>query len=189
VADGFRHILRNSKGANPMTALVRIQISLCAVVPSRWSAARLAHDARLQWRAHVPLTDPARSRPGSTGSAALMRRRELGIGMTYDVAICCFSRAAFSLFMHECAEGCVAVQSAEQSAVAPDSFHTASASPPNTNWPELGARSTLSYLVQIVGLTHQNFPAGGNGHRARGRADSGFSRSSMRTVGNFGRST
>src|SRR5437773_6487328 len=45
---------------------------------------------------------------------------------------------------------------AEQSAVAPDlSFNTAISFLTNTNWQNYGGESTLSYLVQMLGLTHQ----------------------------------
>src|SRR3982074_2032488 len=47
---------------------------------------------------------------------------------------------------------------AEQSAVAQDlSFNTAISFITNTNWQNYGGESTLSYLVQMLGLTHQNF--------------------------------
>jgi len=74
---------------------------------------------------------------------------------------------------------------AEQGAVAPDlSFNTAISFITNTNWQNYGGESTLSYLVQMLGLTHQNFC-----RRDRYCAGSalirGFSRSSMRTIGNF----
>ena len=43
---------------------------------------------------------------------------------------------------------------AEQSAVAPDlSFNTAVSFITNTNWQNYGGESTLSYLVQMLGLT------------------------------------
>jgi len=58
---------------------------------------------------------------------------------------------------------------AEQSAVAPDlSFNTAISFITNTNWQNYGGESTLSYLVQMLGLTHQNFLSAANRHRARG---------------------
>src|SRR6201994_3999004 len=47
---------------------------------------------------------------------------------------------------------------AGQSAVAEDlSFNTAISFITNTNWQNYGGESTLSYLVQMLGLTHQNF--------------------------------
>src|SRR5262249_44186230 len=47
---------------------------------------------------------------------------------------------------------------ADQSAVAEDlSFNTAVSFITNTNWQNYGGESTLSYLVQMMGLTHQNY--------------------------------
>ncbi len=75
---------------------------------------------------------------------------------------------------------------AEQSAVAEDlSFNTAISFITNTNWQNYGGESTLSYLVQMVGLTHQNFLSAATGIALAVALIRGFSRSSMRTVGNF----
>ena len=47
---------------------------------------------------------------------------------------------------------------ADQSAVSEDlSFNTAVSFITNTNWQNYGGESTLSYLVQMLGLTHQNY--------------------------------
>src|SRR6266436_5642831 len=75
---------------------------------------------------------------------------------------------------------------AEQSAVAEDlSFNTAISFITNTNWQNYGGESTLSYLVQMVGLTHQNFLSAATGIALAVALIRGFSRASMRTVGNF----
>src|ERR1700750_3166494 len=53
---------------------------------------------------------------------------------------------------------------AEQSAVASGlSFNTAVSFITNTNWQNYGGESTLSYLVQMLGLTHQNFLSAATG--------------------------
>src|ERR1700692_3141109 len=53
---------------------------------------------------------------------------------------------------------------AEQSAVSEDlSFNTAISFITNTNWQNYGGESTLSYLVQMLGLTHQNFLSAATG--------------------------
>lgn len=53
---------------------------------------------------------------------------------------------------------------ADMSAVAEDlSFNTAVSFITNTNWQNYGGESTLSYLVQMVGLTHQNFLSAATG--------------------------
>src|SRR3954469_4162923 len=75
---------------------------------------------------------------------------------------------------------------AEQSAVAQDlSFNTAISFITNTNWQNYGGESTISYLVQMVGLTHQNFLSAATGIALAIALIRGFSRASARTVGNF----
>src|SRR5512142_1284198 len=75
---------------------------------------------------------------------------------------------------------------AGQSAVAEDlSFNTAMSFITNTNWQNYGGESTLSYLVQMVGLTHQNFLSAATGIVLAIAMIRGFARASARTVGNF----
>jgi K+-transporting ATPase ATPase A chain len=75
---------------------------------------------------------------------------------------------------------------AGMSAVAEDlSFNTAISFLTNTNWQNYGGESTLSYLTQMVGLTHQNFLSAATGIVLAVALIRGFARSSMRTVGNF----
>src|SRR6266568_3611887 len=53
---------------------------------------------------------------------------------------------------------------AGQDAVAPDlAFNTAASFVTNTNWQNYGGESTMSYLVQMLGLTHQNFLSAATG--------------------------
>ena len=75
---------------------------------------------------------------------------------------------------------------AEQTAVAPDlSFNTAVSFITNTNWQNYGGEGTLSYLVQMLGLTHQNFLSPATGIVLAVVLIRGFARASMKTVGNF----
>ena len=75
---------------------------------------------------------------------------------------------------------------AGQAAVAEDlSFNTAMSFVTNTNWQNYGGESTLSYLTQMVGLTHQNFLSAATGIALAIAMIRGFSRSSMKTIGNF----
>jgi potassium-transporting ATPase potassium-binding subunit len=75
---------------------------------------------------------------------------------------------------------------AEQPAVAEDlSFNTAVSFITNTNWQNYGGESTLSYLVQMLGLTHQNFLSGATGIVLAIALVRGFARASAKTVGNF----
>ena len=75
---------------------------------------------------------------------------------------------------------------AGQSAVSEDlSFNTAISFITNTNWQNYGGESTLSYLVQMVGLTHQNFLSAATGIVLAVALIRGFARASVRTIGNF----
>src|SRR6266699_3909876 len=75
---------------------------------------------------------------------------------------------------------------AEQSAVPADlSFNTAVSFITNTNWQNYGGESTLSYLVQMLGLTHQNYLSAATGIVLAVALIRGFARHSARTVGNF----
>jgi K+-transporting ATPase ATPase A chain len=75
---------------------------------------------------------------------------------------------------------------AGQSAVAPDlSFNAAVSFITNTNWQNYGGESTMSYLVQMLGLTHQNFLSAATGIVLAIALIRGFARTSAKTVGNF----
>src|SRR5712672_3638903 len=107
--------------------------------------------------------------------------------LTYTVAMLLFHVGGFLIIY-----GLMRLQAllpfnpAEQSAVAEDlSFNTAISFITNTNWQNYGGESTLSYLVQMLGLTHQNFLSAATGIALAVALIRGFARSSMRTVGNF----
>jgi len=75
---------------------------------------------------------------------------------------------------------------AEQTAVAPDlSFNTAISFITNTNWQNYGGEGTMSYLTQMLGLTHQNFLSAATGIVLAVALIRGFARHSAKTVGNF----
>jgi K+-transporting ATPase ATPase A chain len=75
---------------------------------------------------------------------------------------------------------------AGQSAVGEDlSFNTAVSFITNTNWQNYGGESTLSYLVQMLGLTHQNFLSAATGIVLAMVLIRGFARASAKAVGNF----
>jgi len=75
---------------------------------------------------------------------------------------------------------------AGQSAVGEDlSFNTAMSFITNTNWQNYGGESTMSYLVQMLGLTHQNFLSAATGIVLAIALIRGFARHSAQTVGNF----
>ncbi len=75
---------------------------------------------------------------------------------------------------------------ADQSAVAPDlAFNTATSFVTNTNWQSYGGETTLSYLAQMLGLTHQNFLSAATGIAVAVALIRGFARASSGTIGSF----
>jgi len=73
-----------------------------------------------------------------------------------------------------------------QGEVAPDlAFNTTTSFITNTNWQSYGGESTLSYLSQMLGLTHQNFLSAATGIAVAVALIRGFSRASTRTLGSF----
>jgi K+-transporting ATPase ATPase A chain len=107
--------------------------------------------------------------------------------VTYTVAMLLFHVGGFLIIY-----GVMRLQAllpfnpAEMSAVAEDlSFNTAISFLTNTNWQNYGGESTVSYLVQMLGLTHQNFLSGATGVALAVALIRGFSRASVRTIGNF----
>jgi K+-transporting ATPase ATPase A chain len=107
--------------------------------------------------------------------------------LTYTVAMLLFHVGGFLVIYGLMRlQALLPLNPAEQSAVAPDlSFNTAISFLTNTNWQNYGGESTLSYLTQMVGLTHQNFLSAATGIALAVALIRGFSRSSMRTIGNF----
>src|SRR3979490_3286999 len=107
--------------------------------------------------------------------------------VTYTVAMLFFHVAGFLiLYALLRFQAVLPFNPAEQSAVAEDlSFNTAISFITNTNWQNYGGESTLSYLVQMLGLTHQNFLSAATGIALAVALIRGFSRSSVRTIGNF----
>ena len=107
--------------------------------------------------------------------------------LTYAVAMLLFHVGGFLIIYSLMRlQALLPFNPAEQSAVAEDlSFNTAISFITNTNWQNYGGESTLSYLTQMVGLTHQNFLSAATGIALAVALIRGFSRSSMRTIGNF----
>jgi potassium-transporting ATPase potassium-binding subunit len=107
--------------------------------------------------------------------------------LTYTVAMLLFHVGGFLIIY-----GVMRLQAmlpfnpADQAAVAPDlSFNTAVSFLTNTNWQNYGGESTVSYLVQMLGLTHQNFLSAATGMVLAVALIRGFARASVRTIGNF----
>src|SRR5665648_217312 len=107
--------------------------------------------------------------------------------LTYTVAMLLFHVGGFLIIYAVMRfQAVLPFNPAEQSAVAEDlSFNTAISFITNTNWQSYGGETTVSYLVQMLGLTHQNFLSAATGIALAVALIRGFSRSSMRTIGNF----
>ncbi len=75
---------------------------------------------------------------------------------------------------------------ADQAAVPADlAFNTAVSFITNTNWQNYGGEGTMSYLVQMLGLTHQNFLSAATGIALAVALIRGFARTSVNAIGNF----
>lgn len=107
--------------------------------------------------------------------------------LTYTIAMLLFHVGGFFIiYLLMRWQAVLPFNPAGQSAVPPDlSFNTAISFITNTNWQNYGGESTLSYLVQMLGLTHQNFLSGATGIVLAFALIRGFARASARTVGNF----
>jgi K+-transporting ATPase ATPase A chain len=107
--------------------------------------------------------------------------------LSYTVAMLFFHVGGFLiLYVLMRTQALLPFNPAEQSAVAEDlSFNTAVSFITNTNWQNYGGESAMSYLVQMAGLTHQNFLSAATGIVLAVALIRGFSRASARTVGNF----
>src|SRR5579871_3165605 len=170
-----------------MTVIVWIQIILyCAIVvalvkPLGWYMTRVFNGERTFLS---PILRPVEA--GIYWVSGVDDKREQH-WLTYAVSMLLFHVGGFFIIY-----GLMRLQAllpfnpAGQSAVSEDlSFNTAISFITNTNWQNYGGESTLSYLVQMVGLTHQNFLSAATGIALAVALIRGFSRSSMRTVGNF----
>jgi K+-transporting ATPase ATPase A chain len=107
--------------------------------------------------------------------------------LTYTIAMLFFHVGAFViLYALMRFQAVLPLNPADQSAVAPDlSFNTAVSFITNTNWQNYGGESTMSYLVQMLALTHQNFLSAATGIVLAVALIRAFARTSAQTVGNF----
>src|SRR6202050_2841008 len=107
--------------------------------------------------------------------------------LTYTVAMLLFHVGGFLiLYAVMRLQAVLPFNPAGQSAVAEDlSFNTTVSFISNTNWQNYGGEITMSYLVQMLGLTHQNYLSAATGIVLAVALIRGFARHSVRTVGNF----
>ena len=83
-------------------------------------------------------------------------------------------------------QGALPFNPQDMAAVSPDlAFNTAASFTTNTNWQNYGGESTLSYLVQMTGLTVHNFTSAATGIALAVALIRGFARRSAQSIGNF----
>ncbi len=106
---------------------------------------------------------------------------------TYTAAMLFFNLAGFLLlYFMQRLQGGLPFNPAGMTAVPPElAFNTAVSFVTNTNWQNYGGESTMSYLVQMAGLTVQNFVSAATGMAIAVALIRGFARASGRTIGNF----
>jgi K+-transporting ATPase ATPase A chain len=107
--------------------------------------------------------------------------------LIYTVGMLLFHAGGFLiLYLLMRVQAALPFNPAGQSAVGEDlSFNTSISFITNTNWQNYGGESTMSYLVQMLGLTHQNFLSAATGIVLAIALIRGFARHSVQTVGNF----
>jgi potassium-transporting ATPase potassium-binding subunit len=173
--------------ATPMTTIGWLQIILyCAVVvalvkPLGWYMTRVFSGERTVLS---PVLRPLESAIYRIGGVDERREQHW---LTYTVAMLLFHVGGFLIIYGVMRlQGVLPFNPAGQTAVAEDlSFNTAISFLTNTNWQNYGGESTVSYLVQMLGLTHQNFLSAATGIVLAMALIRGFARASVRTVGNF----
>ncbi|WP_192259122.1 potassium-transporting ATPase subunit KdpA [Mesorhizobium caraganae] len=106
---------------------------------------------------------------------------------TYSAGIIFFSLASFLvLYFLQRLQGVLPYNPAGMTAVEPNlAFNTAVSFVTNTNWQNYGGESTMSYLVQMAGLTVQNFMSAAVGVAIAVALIRGFTRHSVKSIGNF----
>ncbi|MES0198638.1 potassium-transporting ATPase subunit KdpA [Mesorhizobium sp. M7A.F.Ca.US.010.02.1.1] len=106
---------------------------------------------------------------------------------TYAVALLLFNLAGFLvLYALQRLQGSLPYNPAGMTAVEPGlAFDTAASFMTNTNWQNYGGESTMSYLVQMAGLTVQNFVSAATGIAIAIALIRGFARASGKSIGNF----
>src|SRR5271169_1524189 len=170
-----------------MTLIGWIEIALyCAVVialvrPLGWYMTRVFNGERTFLS---PVLRPVEATLYWAGGVDKKREQHW---LTYTVAMLLFHIGGFAiLYALLRVQAVLPFNPADQAAVAEDlSLNTAVSFITNTNWQNYGGESTLSYLTQMLGLTHQNFLSAATGIVLAVALIRGFARASARTVGNF----
>ena len=107
--------------------------------------------------------------------------------LAYALAMLAFQAAGFGfLYLLLRLQGLLPLNPNGMSAVPPDlAFNTSTSFVTNTNWQNYGGETTMSYLVQMLGLTVQNFLSAATGIALAVALIRGFARATARTVGSF----
>src|SRR5580704_11855922 len=107
--------------------------------------------------------------------------------VTYAVAMLAFSFAGFVImYAIQRLQNVLPLNPAGQDAVSPDlAFNTSVSFMTNTNWQSYVPETTMSYLVQMAGLTVHNFVSAATGIALAVALVRGFARRSAQTIGNF----
>ncbi|TPN94354.1 potassium-transporting ATPase subunit KdpA [Mesorhizobium sp. B1-1-5] len=105
----------------------------------------------------------------------------------YATGMLLFNLAGFLvLYALQRLQGALPFNPAGMTAVDPElAFNTAASFITNTNWQNYGGESTMSYLVQMAGLTVQNFVSAATGIAIAIALIRGFARASGKSIGNF----
>lgn len=106
---------------------------------------------------------------------------------TYAAALLFFNLAGLLvLYALQRLQGSLPYNPAGMTAVEPGlAFNTAASFMTNTNWQNYGGESTMSYLVQMAGLTVQNFLSAATGIAIAIALIRGFTKASGKSIGNF----
>ncbi len=107
--------------------------------------------------------------------------------VTYAIAMLAFTFAGFIvLYALQRLQTMLPFNPQHLDAVSPDlAFNTSVSFITNTNWQSYVPETTMSYLVQMAGLTVHNFVSAATGVALALALIRGFTRRSARTVGNF----
>ena len=107
--------------------------------------------------------------------------------LTYTLAMLAFNATGFLLlYVLMRLQAVLPLNPQGFSGVAPDlAFNTAVSFTSNTNWQAYGGETTMSHLVQMAGLTVQNFLSAATGIALAIAVTRAFARSSVQTLGNF----
>jgi K+-transporting ATPase ATPase A chain len=120
------------------------------------------------------------------GLAGVDPSREQG-WVAYAMAMLSFSVAGFiTLYALQRLQNFLPLNPQGFDPVAPDlAFNTAISFITNTNWQNYGGETTMSHLVQMVGLTVHNFVSAATGLAMVWALVRAFARSQAKTIGNF----